>query len=105
MNELTFNKDIAALVDSISDTSDNFMNRALIKFKNGYALSVIRSEYSYGGEQGLFEIAPLGVDGDFIGSSLLAYGEDVIGYCSPEEVNKHMLTIGRLNPGIKNETK
>ena len=56
-------------------------------FPNGYGASVIKHSYSYGGKQGLWEIAPLDQDGDFIGRGVFGWDDDVQGYLTNGEVN------------------
>ena len=62
-------------------------------FDNGYGASVIRHEYSYGGDQGLWELAVLAGD-------LLCYDteitDDVIGYLTEEEVEELLNRIKNL---------
>jgi hypothetical protein len=46
--------------------NDGFMvgKQARMIFDNGYGVSVVSHTYSYGGKDGLFEVAVLGKDGD-----------------------------------------
>lgn len=62
---------------------------------DGYAVSVIRGPLSYGGDEGLFEMAILGpntgdpvydVDVDILGG-------DVLGYLTEEQVTEHLATL------------
>lgn len=46
-------------VKEVIDSSDKYLTRVRVKFNNGYGLSIIRGEHSYGGRSGLFEIAQL----------------------------------------------
>lgn len=66
-------------------------------FDNGYGASVIRHEYSYGGDQGLWELAVLAGD-------LLCYNteitDDVIGYLTEEEVEELLNRIKALEPTV-----
>ena len=64
-------------------------------FKNGYGVSVISDEYSYGGKQGLSELAVLTHEKDNKGNPIkveLCYNtpitKDVIGYLSEKEVSE-----------------
>lgn len=85
-------------IESIEDMSDELMARARVKLKNGYELSVIRGQYSYGGEQGLFEIAPFNLKGEMDGSLFDEddQGDDVCGYCDVEKVNHYLKKLGTL---------
>ena len=59
----------------------------VIEFENGYGLSIISHESSYGGEDGLFEIALLDMDkdGEIIYDPALGFS-DVIGHLDFAEV-------------------
>jgi hypothetical protein len=65
-----------------------------IHFENGYGASVVRHEYSYGGNKGLYELAVLD------GESNLAYDtsitNDVIGWLRPEDVTEILIKIQQL---------
>jgi hypothetical protein len=67
--------------------------RARVDFANGYGASVIRTSFSYGNEEGLFELA-LMKDGH------LHYDErittDVLGHLSSEEVTQILQQIEAL---------
>lgn len=68
-------------------------------FDNGYGVSVIRGPYTYGGPEGLYELAVLrGNERD----SELCYDsgitDDVMGSLSPEEVSEAMEQVANLKP-------
>jgi len=63
------------------------------KFDNGYEVSVVRSQYSYGGEKGLYELA-LFKDGEICYDTSIT--GDVIGYLRPEDVTDVMEKIQQL---------
>jgi hypothetical protein len=50
----------------------------IYKFDNGYGASVISSEFSYGGDKGLFEVAVLDANGAIAYHTHLTH--DVVGY-------------------------
>lgn len=52
-------------------------------FPNGYGASVIRGPYTYGGDEGLFELAVLCGDSLCYDSGIT---EDVIGHLTPKEI-------------------
>ena len=54
------------------------------KFDNGYGASVICHSGSYGGKQGLYELAVLDSTGDLCYSTPIT--EDVIGYLTSDKV-------------------
>jgi len=63
-------------------------------FENGYGVSVVSHKYSYGGEDGLFEVAVLGKDGDLTYDTPVT--NDVIGYLEPVEVTDIMKQVQEL---------
>lgn len=89
---------VEQLVAQVEDNSNELMKRVRITFKNGYALSVIRGEYSYGGVKGLFEIAPINHSEELDGSMLDEEdkGDDVLGHCTPEKVTYYISKIAHL---------
>ena len=84
--------DIAVIpgVASYKDNSDEMFDRLLLEFENGESISIIRGDYSYGGNLGLFEIMPsnseaLGIDDD-----------DVLGYLTKEKVIEYATKLSNL---------
>ena len=65
-----------------------------IKFDNGFGASVIRSDYSYGGKDGLYELAVIGKDGNITYDTPIT--NDVIGYLKTEEVTDILKQIQLL---------
>ena len=63
------------------------------KFDNGYEVSVVKSQYSYGGEKGLYELA-IFKDGEICYDTDIT--GDVIGYLRPEDVTDVMEKIQKL---------
>lgn len=63
-------------------------------FENGYGVSVVSNSYSYGGRDGLFEVAVLDKDGDLTYNTPIT--NDVIGYLTPEEVTDVMKQVQEL---------
>ena len=63
-------------------------------FDNGYGVSVVRSQFSYGGKQGLYELAVL-KDDEIHYENPIANG-DVVGYLRPEDVSDAMLVIQKF---------
>ena len=66
----------------------------LIFFPNGYGVSVVSHTYSYGGKDGLFEVAVLGKDGDLTYDTPVT--NDVIGYLSEKGVSDVMKQVQEL---------
>ena len=65
---------------------DSFMNgkQARIRFDNGYGASVVSHNFSYGGSEGLYELAVLGKDGDLTYDTPVT--NDVLGWLTDKEV-------------------
>ena len=80
--------------DKISD--EPFMSgvRSRMMFENGYGVSVVSHTYSYGGKDGLFEVAVLGKDGDLTYDTPVT--NDVVGYLNPDEVTDIMEQVQNL---------
>lgn len=53
--------DIEKITNALQNTGD-FAERVI--FPNGRGVSIVRHSYSYGGKQGLFEVAVLDADGE-----------------------------------------
>jgi hypothetical protein len=64
-----------------------------IRFCNGYGASIVRSKYSYGGSEGLFEVAIL-KDGSLYFSTPIT--NDILGWLTEEEVNEICKKISEL---------
>ena len=76
-------------------------------FANGYGYSLIKSRTSYGGSEGLFEVAVCYGEGLCYDSGLT---DDVLGYLTREDVEKLLDQIKALKPkttkatrGVKND--
>jgi hypothetical protein len=68
--------------------------QATIKFDNGYGASIVRHNFSYGHEQGLYELAVLDSSGAITYDTLVT--EDVLGYLSEEDVTNALKQIQEL---------
>jgi len=75
---------------------DQYMNgvAARIMFENGYGVSVVCHSFSYGGKNGLYEIAVLDTDGELTYDTYVT--NDVIGHLTPEQVTGIMEQIQAL---------
>jgi hypothetical protein len=75
---------------------DGFMKgvQCRMMFENGLGVSVVSHTYSYGGKDGLFEVAVLDADGDITYNTPVT--NDVIGYLKPEEVTEIMEQVQNL---------
>ena len=63
------------------------------QFDNGYEASVVKSEYTYCGKDGLYELAVF-KDGEICYDTPIT--DDVIGYLRPEDVTDVMAKIQQL---------
>ena len=75
---------------------DQYMDgvAARIMFKNGYGVSVVCHSFSYGGKNGLYEVAVLDADGEITYETDVT--DDVIGHLTPEQVTETMELIQAL---------
>jgi hypothetical protein len=65
-------------------------------FANGYGASVIRHEYSYGGQEGKWEVAVLDSEGRLTYDTPVA--SDVVGHLTPDEVASMLDRITAMGP-------
>jgi hypothetical protein len=81
----------------IKTVEDDYGIQHLYDFKNGYGASVIKSRGSYGGRQGLWELAVMTVNGEHMDLCYSTYiTEDVLGHLSIEQVNETLEQISKL---------
>jgi len=66
-----------------------------ISFDNGYGASVVKGPMSYGGKNGLYELAVLDSNGELHYDNPVANG-DVVGYLSEEDITKLLEQIQKL---------
>ena len=65
-----------------------------IMFENGYGASVVRGEYTYGGDRDLYELAVLDSNGDLTYETPIT--DDVEGYLTEDDVTKLLKEIQSL---------
>jgi hypothetical protein len=65
-----------------------------IQFDNGYGASVVKTPYTYGGDNGLYELAVLDSEGHLTYATSVT--NDVIGYLRPEDVTDVLAKIQQL---------
>jgi len=69
--------------------------QCIVQFSNGYGASIVKGEHTYGGKDGLYEIAVFGKNGEISYSTPIT--DDVLGYLSEEEVEKTLTDIKNLD--------
>lgn len=86
--------------DSSTSRPANGGIQHIYRFPNGYGASVIQHNFSYGGKDGLWELAVVKFDGDGDLQFELCYDthitSDVLGYLSDEDVSKTLDDIEAL---------
>lgn len=79
------------------ERSINGGSQVIHKFENDYGASVVQHQYSYGGDEALYELAVLAFSGD---NWDLTYDteitDDVIGYLSDEDVQDLLVRVEKL---------
>lgn len=71
------------------------------KAENGYGASVVQHHFSYGNEDGLWELAVIGKDGRISYDTPIT--NDVLGHLTEEEVNSTLVKISELSEEISEE--
>jgi len=80
---------------------DRIMSLKEYKFDNGYGASVVCNDMSYGGKEGLFEIAVIKYNGKNDRGKICydtPITNDVIGYLTKDEVESILKKIESLKP-------
>jgi len=77
---------------SITDFDMGMVSR--LEFDNGWAVSVVKGQHTYGGKDGLYELAVF-KDGQIHYDNAVANG-DVVGYLREEDVTDAMLLIQKF---------
>jgi len=84
----------------IKEREINDGQQKIYKFDNGYGASVVQHSFSYGHEQGLWELAVIKFEGDGMDDWSLCYStpitSDVIGHLTLEEVEEILKKIKKL---------
>jgi len=65
-----------------------------LSFDNDYGVSVVRTSFTYGGKEGLYELAVLDEHGNLTYNTSVT--NDVIGYLSEDEVTDIMEQVQKL---------
>lgn len=70
-------------------------NQCIVQFTNGYGASIVKGEHTYGGRDGLYELAVFGKDGHISYDTPIT--EDVLGYLTEQDVEKTLTDIKNLS--------
>lgn len=76
-------------------TDDHLSMHLMVTFPNGYQASIVRGQYTYGGDEGLFEIAVM-LDGEIVYDTSVT--DDVIGWLNDKDVIDVCKRIAALPP-------
>ena len=76
------------------DDKQRGLSAAKVIFDNGYGASVVKGEYTYGGRDGLYELAVLDSDGKLTYETPVT--SDVEGYLSEDDVTRLLEQIQNL---------
>jgi hypothetical protein len=68
--------------------------QCIVQFPNGYSASIVQGLHTYGGPEGLYELAVFDKDGNITYDTPIT--NDVLGYLSEEDVEKTLLDIKNL---------
>lgn len=79
----------------INDAPFMVGKKARMHFDNGYGVSVVSHSYSYGGRDGLYEVAVLDSGDNLTYDTPVT--NDVIGYLTEEDVTDVMKQVQELN--------
>lgn len=80
--------------EMLDDAPHMVGKQARLQFDNGFGVSVVSHTFSYGGKDGLFEVAVLDKDGKLTYETSVT--NDVIGYLEPHEVSEIMEQVQSL---------
>jgi len=79
----------------INDAPFMVGKKARMHFDNGFGVSVVSHSYSYGGRDGLYEVAVLDSNDELTYDTPVT--NDVIGYLTEEDVTDVMKQVQELN--------
>ncbi len=71
--------------------------KARMMFENGYGVSVVSHTFSYGGKDGMYELAVLDSNGELTDNTSIT--NDVMGYLNSSDVTRIMEDVQKLKDG------
>jgi hypothetical protein len=69
--------------------------QCIVQFPNGYGASIVKGPHTYGGPNGLYELAVFGKDGQITYDTPIT--DDVLGYLTEQDVEKTLSDIKNLD--------
>ena len=94
--DIEIHKKYSEKIINIKICNDIYIDRVRIKFENGYGISIVKGSKTQGGEDDLFEIAPLDNHGNLNGKLIGFENDDVLGYLTKDDVNEIIKQITNL---------
>lgn len=73
----------------------------LFTFRNGYGASVVQSPYSYGGFEGMWELAVLDASGSIDYETPVTGGDGVIGWLTDDDVIAALTRVADLPAAVR----
>ena len=71
--------------------------QCIVQYPNGYGASIVQSQYTYGGDRGLYELAVFGKDGNITYETPIT--DDVLGYLTEQDIEETLIKIKNLEDG------
>jgi hypothetical protein len=68
--------------------------QCIVQFPNGYGASIVKGDHTYGGKDGLYELAVFGKDGHITYDTPIT--DDVLGYLTEQDVEDTLNKIKDL---------
>ncbi len=68
--------------------------QAIAEFDNGFGASIVQTPYTYGGKDGLYELAVLNTDGHLTYDTPIT--NDVLGYLTEQDVTEVLIKVQQL---------
>ncbi len=68
--------------------------QAIAEFDNGFGASIVKTPYTYGGKDGLYELAVLNTNGHLTYDTPIT--NDVLGYLTEQDVTEVLIKIQQL---------
>ena len=69
--------------------------QCIVQFRNGYGASIVQGPHTYGGKEGLYELAVMDGYGEITYSTPIT--DDVLGYLTEEQVERTLFDIKNLD--------